>query len=193
MTGSKDRGVGAYSWTEGIDGAAGKYDWNVDKSLGGLPIYGLQMFWEADVNVFQYSFPFQISGPVSTTNFTSSSATASPTSATVSTTTAPTGSTGSDSQTVPAGDKGEGQSSGSVPLVVPVVLGVVLGLVALGSLGWFVWKRNKKRRKRRAEMVPELDDGDKDQLGHYGVVGELPARDRPVEVSGEGTRRVELE
>lgn len=193
MTGSKDRGVGAYSRTEGVDGAAGKYDWNVDKSLGGLPIYGLQMVWEANVSVFQYSFPFQIAGPVSTTNFTSSSATASPTSATVSTTTASTESTGSTSQIVPAGDKSEGQSSGSVPLVVPVVLGVVLGLVAFGALGWFLWRRNKKRKERRAEMVPELGDGDQDKVGQFGSVGELPAHERPVEVSGEGTRRVELE
>lgn len=151
------------------------------------------MFWEADVSVFQYSFPFQIEGPVLTANFTSSSATASPTAATVSTTTASTESTGSTSQIVPAGDKSEGQSSGSVPLVVPVVLGVVLGLVAFGALGWFLWRRNKKRKERRAEMVPELGDGDKDKVGQFGSVGELSAHQRPVEVSGEGTRRVELE
>lgn len=185
--------MGARSWTEGVDGTAGKYDWNVDKSLGGLPIYGLQMIWGADVSVLQYSFPFHIMGPVSENNFTSSSATASPISTTVSTTTVSTWSTGSTTQAVLAADKGEGQSSGSVPLVVPVVLGVVLGLVALGGLGRFLWRRNNKKKNRRAEMVPELDESHKGKVGQLSSVGELPAHGQPVEVSVEGTRRVELE
>lgn len=56
--------------------------------------------------------------------------------------------------------------------MVPVVLGVVLGLAALAALGWFLWRRNK--RKKQAAMVPELEDSNKDKPGHYGPVGELP-------------------
>jgi len=66
----------------------------------------------------------------------------------------------------------------------------VLGLVVLAALGWFLWRRNKKRKKTQAGMKPEPEESYKDMADHYGVVGELPAHERPVEVSGEGTRRV---
>jgi LPXTG-motif cell wall-anchored protein len=176
--------VNAYSCTEGVDGAAGKYDWNVDKSLGGLQIYGLSIIWEADARVFQYSIPFQISGPVAATNTSSSTIVSSTTS-----------STASSSQTTPAGNTVEGQSSSSVPIVVPVVLGVVLGLVLLAALGWFLWRRNKKGKKTRTQagMEQEPEESYRDKADHYGVVVELPVHERSVEVAGEGTRRVELE
>lgn len=50
---------------KGYDGTTGKYSWTVDKSLGAKAIYGIQIFWEEDARVFQYSFPFQISGGAS--------------------------------------------------------------------------------------------------------------------------------
>lgn len=169
---SQRRATSTYSipFIGGIDGATAKYRWAVDKSLGPLPIYGVQIVWVQDVSVFQYSFPFQIisdgasgsaSGTVSVIR-TARSTTAS---------TPSTSSTSSSSQTASAGDKAE-QSSTSVPIVVPVVLGVVLGLAALAALGWFLWRRNK--RKKQAAMVPELEDSNKDKPGHYGPVGELP-------------------
>ena len=72
---------------------------------------------------------------------------------------------------------------------MPVVLGVVLGLVVLAGLGWFLWRKNKK--KKQAGMVPGQEKGHKDEPGHYEGIGELPTHERPAEVSGE--ERVELE
>jgi len=62
---------------KGYDGASGKYSWTVAKSLGDKAIYGIQIFWEQDARVFQYSFPFQISGGA--TGSASASASATPT------------------------------------------------------------------------------------------------------------------
>ncbi|KAK1830332.1 Ser-Thr-rich glycosyl-phosphatidyl-inositol-anchored membrane family-domain-containing protein [Podospora conica] len=50
---------------KGYDGSKGKFSWTVDKSLGAKAIYGIQITWEEDARVFQYSFPFQISGGAS--------------------------------------------------------------------------------------------------------------------------------
>ena len=47
------------------DGTTGKFAWPVDKSLGAKAIYGIQIFWEEDARIFQYSFPFQIAGGAS--------------------------------------------------------------------------------------------------------------------------------
>jgi hypothetical protein len=47
------------------DGTSGKFAWPVDKSLGAKAIYGIQIFWEEDARIFQYSFPFQIAGGAS--------------------------------------------------------------------------------------------------------------------------------
>jgi len=47
------------------DGTTGKFAWPVGKSLGDKAIYGIQIFWEEDARVFQYSFPFQIAGGAS--------------------------------------------------------------------------------------------------------------------------------
>lgn len=62
----------------GYDGTTGKFSWPVDKSLGKEKIYGIQIFWEQDARVFQWSFPFQIAGDGSALPTKSSNATFPP-------------------------------------------------------------------------------------------------------------------
>ncbi|KAK0746367.1 Ser-Thr-rich glycosyl-phosphatidyl-inositol-anchored membrane family-domain-containing protein [Schizothecium vesticola] len=80
------------------DGSSGKYSWTVDKSLGAKAIYGIQIFWEEDTRVFQYSFPFQISGGASG----SPSGSVSSTRLSNSTIVSSTSSTASSTITIPA-------------------------------------------------------------------------------------------
>ncbi|KAI1504324.1 Ser-Thr-rich glycosyl-phosphatidyl-inositol-anchored membrane family-domain-containing protein [Biscogniauxia marginata] len=47
----------------GVDVAAGSFSWEVDCSLGTDKTYGIKIASEADAAIFQYSFPFAISGP----------------------------------------------------------------------------------------------------------------------------------
>ncbi|KAK0657272.1 Ser-Thr-rich glycosyl-phosphatidyl-inositol-anchored membrane family-domain-containing protein [Cercophora newfieldiana] len=44
------------------DNSDGKFEWKVAKNLGDQAIYGIQITWDEDNNVFQYSFPFHIEG-----------------------------------------------------------------------------------------------------------------------------------
>ncbi|KAK1830442.1 hypothetical protein QBC39DRAFT_112543 [Podospora conica] len=80
------------------------------------------------------------------------------------------------SQSTASGERTEGVSSGSVPIAVPVALGVLLGLAALAGLGWFLWRRSKKKK-----AVAPLGNGDK-----VAPAAEVHAYHRPVEVPGEG-------
>jgi len=44
------------------DNSAGKFEWAVSKDLGDQEIYGIQITWDEDKTIFQYSFPFHIEG-----------------------------------------------------------------------------------------------------------------------------------
>ncbi|KAI1078317.1 Ser-Thr-rich glycosyl-phosphatidyl-inositol-anchored membrane family-domain-containing protein [Whalleya microplaca] len=46
-----------------VEVATGSYEWKVDCALGADKIYGLKITSAADPNTFQYSFPFQVTGP----------------------------------------------------------------------------------------------------------------------------------
>ncbi|KAK0632050.1 Ser-Thr-rich glycosyl-phosphatidyl-inositol-anchored membrane family-domain-containing protein [Immersiella caudata] len=42
------------------DNQDGKFEWEVSKTLGKEAIYGIQITWDEDTSIFQYSFPFHI-------------------------------------------------------------------------------------------------------------------------------------
>lgn len=42
------------------DNQDGKFEWEVSKTLGKETIYGIQITWDEDTSIFQYSFPFHI-------------------------------------------------------------------------------------------------------------------------------------
>jgi len=46
----------------GYDAETESFSWSVDASLGKFPFYGLKLFLDSDSTIFQYSFPFTISG-----------------------------------------------------------------------------------------------------------------------------------
>ncbi|KAG5744036.1 hypothetical protein H9Q70_013261 [Fusarium xylarioides] len=46
----------------GIDNDAATYSWTIDSNLGDKNVYGLVLKLESDPKVFQYSFPFKITG-----------------------------------------------------------------------------------------------------------------------------------
>lgn len=46
----------------GLDNSAGKYDWAVSSTLGADATYGLKLVLDSDTTIFQYSFPFHITG-----------------------------------------------------------------------------------------------------------------------------------
>lgn len=62
-----------------IDNSLGSYEWSVGSDLGAFAIYGLRITLDSDKNIFQYSFPFQIT-PASGSSNSSSSGTGSPSS-----------------------------------------------------------------------------------------------------------------
>lgn len=45
-----------------VDNSAGSYSWSVSKDLGQHAVYGIKITSDKDTTVFQFSFPFQISG-----------------------------------------------------------------------------------------------------------------------------------
>ncbi|KAK3394617.1 Ser-Thr-rich glycosyl-phosphatidyl-inositol-anchored membrane family-domain-containing protein [Podospora didyma] len=59
-----------------IEENAGTYDWAVAKTLT-APLYGLQIFSDKNSSVFQYSFPFTITGGSAATSASASSSSAS--------------------------------------------------------------------------------------------------------------------
>jgi hypothetical protein len=71
----------------GVQNSVGKYSWAVDKSLGALATYGIQITLESNRTIFQYGFPFRIVGGGSSSS-TSASATGSTSRAASSSTTA---------------------------------------------------------------------------------------------------------
>jgi hypothetical protein len=42
------------------DNQDGKFEWDVSKTLGKEAIYGIQITWDEDTTIFQYSFPFHV-------------------------------------------------------------------------------------------------------------------------------------
>jgi Na+/citrate or Na+/malate symporter len=44
------------------DNSDGKFEWEVSKTLGDKAIYGIQITWDENKEIFQYSFPFHIAG-----------------------------------------------------------------------------------------------------------------------------------
>ncbi|KAK0731294.1 Ser-Thr-rich glycosyl-phosphatidyl-inositol-anchored membrane family-domain-containing protein [Lasiosphaeris hirsuta] len=57
---------------KGVDNSKGSFDWKVGNTLGDKVTYGIQISWEEDATIFQYSFPFKIvGGSVQTSSVTS--------------------------------------------------------------------------------------------------------------------------
>ncbi|RKU46053.1 hypothetical protein DL546_002671 [Coniochaeta pulveracea] len=73
----------------GIDGAAGKYSWEVEKSLGKDKVYGLILALESNKDVFQYSHPFAIKAAAGGASDNASSSSAAPTTTSGSSSSAP--------------------------------------------------------------------------------------------------------
>jgi len=58
----------------GVDNSAGNYSWAVSSTLGTASTYGIQITLDSDKTVFQYSFPFQITGGSGNSSSASTSA-----------------------------------------------------------------------------------------------------------------------
>ncbi|KAK3936000.1 Ser-Thr-rich glycosyl-phosphatidyl-inositol-anchored membrane family-domain-containing protein [Diplogelasinospora grovesii] len=77
-----------------VDNSKGAYSWAVEKTLGSQATYGLKITWDSNTNIFQYSFPFEITGGSTSSGSSSASASATATaSSTDSSTTAAVNST----------------------------------------------------------------------------------------------------
>ncbi|KAK3382425.1 Ser-Thr-rich glycosyl-phosphatidyl-inositol-anchored membrane family-domain-containing protein [Lasiosphaeria ovina] len=64
----------------GVDQTAGTFSWAVNKELGALATYGIQISLESNTSIFQWGNPFEITGGViGTTSTTSAGSTASTT------------------------------------------------------------------------------------------------------------------
>jgi len=63
LIGGKDQkslqAIGTLGKADNLDG---KFEWAVSKDLGDQAIYGIQITWDQDKTIFQYSFPFHIEG-----------------------------------------------------------------------------------------------------------------------------------
>jgi hypothetical protein len=62
-----------------VDNSKGAYSWAVEKTLGSQATYGLKITWDSNTNIFQYSFPFEITGGSTSSGSSSASASATAT------------------------------------------------------------------------------------------------------------------
>ncbi|KAK0617943.1 hypothetical protein B0T17DRAFT_591878 [Bombardia bombarda] len=101
---------------KGVDNSAGELDWDVPKELGALATYGIKISLDADPHIFQYGFPFQITGGATASGSGSGSGSASASAPSTSGTATGSGSS-SGAVTTGTGSSSSGTGSGSTPSV----------------------------------------------------------------------------